>query len=70
MSRAMRTLIGAGAGLAIGAVIAETAGRRFDNEGGNFGGVAKGGWYAIGLGAGAGLGAASGSGYQTLYQRK
>lgn len=70
MSRAMRTLIGAGAGLAIGAVIAETAGKRFGNEGSNFGGVARGGWYAIGLGAGAGLGAASGSGYQTVYQRR
>jgi hypothetical protein len=70
MSRAMRTLIGAAAGVAIGAVIAETAGKRFENEGNNFGGVAKGGWYAIGIGAGAGLGAASGNGYQTIYQRK
>jgi hypothetical protein len=70
MSRATRTLIGAAAGVAIGAIIAETAGRRFANEGNNFGGVPKGGWYAIGIGAGAGLGAASGNGYQTIYHRK
>jgi hypothetical protein len=70
LSRLTRTLIGAGLGVGVGALISQTAGKRFENEGAKFGGIEDAGWYAIGIGAGAGLGASTGSGYQTIYQRK
>lgn len=69
MSRLTRTLIGAGIGLAAGAVIAETGGRRSENEGAMFGGIERAAWYAVGIGAGAGVGAVSGSGYETIYRK-
>lgn len=70
MSRTKRTLIGAGVGVAVGAVINGTFGRMFHNDGGNFGGINDAGWYAVSVGAGAGIGALSGSGYVTQYQRR
>ena len=70
MSRTMRVLIGAGVGLAVGVVLTQTIRRRFENDGGKFGGIPNEGWYPICVGAGAGLGAVSGSGYVTVYQRR
>lgn len=64
-NRAVRAVIGAGVGLAAGALVNATVGKRFTNEGGDITGIALGGGTAIG----AGIGAASGGGYRTVYQR-
>lgn len=63
-------LIGAGVGVAVGVLIAQTAGKRFENEGQEFLGVSQAGWVAISIGAGAGLGAWAGSESVTVYRRK
>ncbi|MCX6610745.1 MAG: hypothetical protein NTW74_07815, partial [Acidobacteria bacterium] len=70
MSRTKRILVGAGVGLAVGVVLTQTIGKRFENDGGNFGGIPNEGWYPICIGAGAGLGALTGNGYVTVYQRR
>jgi len=65
VNRLARTLIGAGAGLAGGAIVNATASERFRNEGSDITAGAIGGGVAIG----AGIGALSGGGYHTVYRK-
>jgi len=65
VNRLTRTLIGAGVGLAAGAIINGTVGTRFTNEGSDITGLAIGGGTAVG----AGIGALSGGGYHTVYRK-
>jgi hypothetical protein len=72
MSRRRRMLIGGAAGLAAGAVIAATVGRRLNNEGafsGPAGGVATAGSVAGGLGIGLAAGSFGGNGSEVIYRR-
>ena len=66
INRTKRALIGAAIGLAAGALLTNTAGDRFRNEGKD---VPAGIWIRGGAGIGAGIGAIIGGGYQTVYQR-
>lgn len=65
VSRIYRTIIGAGIGLAGGAIVNATAGERFRNEGGDI----TAGAILGGAAVGAGIGALTGGGYKTVYQR-
>ena len=64
--RALRALIGGAIGVVAGAVLTNTAGDRFRNEGQD---VPAGAWIAGAAGIGAGIGALSGGGYHTVYKR-
>jgi hypothetical protein len=66
LNRGVRAVIGAGIGLAGGAVVDGTFGQYLRNEGhGPDAGIITG----LSGAAGAGVGAASGGGYKTVYQR-
>lgn len=65
-NRTLRAILGAGIGVAGGAILSATAGERFRNEGRD---VPAGAIIGGGAGIGAGLGALSGGGYQTIYRR-
>lgn len=66
IDRTKRALIGAAIGVAAGALLTNTAGDRFRNEGKD---VPAGLWIGGGAAIGAGIGSISGGGYQTVYQR-
>ena len=66
LSRTWHVAIGAGAGLALGAVLNGTVGQYFRNEGHD---TSPAVWLGAGAALGAGLGAASGGGDHTLYRR-
>jgi hypothetical protein len=65
VSRPVRAAVGAAIGAAGGAILNNTAGARFRNEGQDVAGAFVGG----GVGIGAAIGALSGGGYQTVYRR-
>lgn len=64
-NRLTRTLIGVGAGLALGLIVNGTVGHYFRNEGSD----PAAGIFAGSIGAGAALGALSGNGQSTIYRR-
>jgi hypothetical protein len=64
LTRSKWALVGAGIGLAAGAIVNATAGERFRNEGRDIAAAALLG----GAGLGAGIAALSGGGYKTVYQ--
>jgi len=66
INRVKRALIGAAIGVAAGALLTNTAGDRFRNEGQN---PPAGLWIGGAAGVGAGIGAISGGGYRTVYER-
>lgn len=66
LTRVWHIAIGAGAGIALGAVLNGTVGQYFRNEGHD---TSPAVWIGAGAALGAGLGAASGGGDQTLYRR-
>jgi len=65
--RTWRIAIGAGIGIAVGAILNSTVGTRFRNEGQD---TPEGAWIAGGAAVGAGLGALAGGGDRTIYRRQ
>lgn len=66
LRRIHRTIIGAAAGVAAGAILSATVGDRFRNEGAS---VPAGAWVGGGVAIGAGIGALSGGSYHEIYRR-
>lgn len=66
LNRGLRTLIGAGIGVAVGAVLNGTIGQYLRNEAH---GTSPAVWIGVSGGIGAGIGAASGGGQHTVYRR-
>jgi len=66
LSRGLRTVLGAGIGLAAGAVLNATIGQYLRNEAHDTSPAA---WIGAGAAIGAGIGAASGGGRHTIYRR-
>jgi hypothetical protein len=66
MKRLHRVLIGAGAGVAAGAILSGTIGDRFRNEGSD---PPSGAWIAGAVGVGAVVGALTGGGYHEIYRK-
>ena len=64
LNRVTRIALGAGIGVAAGAALDASVGRRFRNEGNDVSAAL----YGASIGVGAGFGALSGGGYQTVYQ--